>query len=70
MENKIKEMMAEEIEKAWRALAGYKFYMFGYHAACWVKLNKLLETPLANPFSGLVDMAKRTHVSGIHSWQE
>jgi len=57
MENKIRKMMEEELTKAWKSLAGYKFYMFGYHAAAWVKLNQLLPVPLPNPFKELVRIA-------------
>lgn len=28
--------------KAWEGLRGYKFWMFGYHAARWVNYNQLL----------------------------
>jgi len=58
MESRIKGMMEEEEMKAWKALGGYKFYIFGYHAACWVKLNKLLPKPLPNPFKELVSIAR------------
>ena len=27
--------------KAWDALSRYKFWMFGYHAANWVNLNRI-----------------------------
>jgi len=49
--------------KAFRALAGYKFYMFGYWAAAWVKYNALLPKPMkaGNPFKGLVGAA-RDHI--------
>jgi len=61
MEERIKELMKAEEAKAWKALAGYKFYMFvymfGYHAAAWVKLNQLLPEPLPNPFRNLVRLA-------------
>jgi len=60
----IPDAMIEAEEKAWRSLAGYKFWMFGYHAAQWVLLNKI-DLPfgerMANPFSALVRMA-REHV--------
>jgi len=39
-------------------LTGYKFYMAGYHAASWVKLNKLLDNPLHNPFREYVEIAR------------
>lgn len=47
--------------KAWKALAGYKFWMFGYHAAAWVKYNQLLPKDLksGNPFKDLVEMGKQ-----------
>lgn len=47
-------------ESAIRALAKYKFWMFGYHAAAWVKYNQLLKgTPWhqGNPFNGFVRLA-------------
>jgi hypothetical protein len=37
----IEERNAAE-RKAWDALARYKFWMFGYHAAAWIKYNDLL----------------------------
>lgn len=57
-ENKIIELMGEAERKAWRALEGYKFWMFGYHASAWVKYNQLLEEPFGNPFRGLVGYAR------------
>ncbi len=48
-------------EDAIKALAGYKFWMFGYHASAWVKYNQLLkDTPwhTGNPFKSLVDAAR------------
>jgi hypothetical protein len=51
--------LAELEQKAWKALAGYKFWMFGYYAAQWVFLNKLDGTkPRINPFGELVRMAR------------
>ncbi len=52
-------MMEETETKAWLSLQGYKFYMFGYYAASWVKLNKCLPEPLPNPFKSLVEFARR-----------
>ena len=43
-----------------RSLAKYKFWMFGYHAASWVKYNRLLKgTPYhnGNPFKIFVHLA-------------
>lgn len=47
--------------KAWKALSGYKFYMFGYWAAAWVKFNRLLpsEFKSGNPFKDLVVMGQQ-----------
>lgn len=47
-------------EKAWKSLAGYKFYMFGYWSAAWVKYNQLLTRPMrkSNPFKSLVNQAR------------
>jgi hypothetical protein len=48
--------------KALKALAGYKFYMFGYWAAAWVKYNQLMpkDQKLANPFKDAVLLARTT----------
>ena len=48
----------EAYAKAVKALAGYKFWMFGYWAAHWVKMNQLDPQPLPNPFHELVRIAK------------
>ena len=56
--NVIEEKMAEAEQKAWDALAGYKFWMFGYHAAKWVTYRELLGDKLPNPFTQLVKMAQ------------
>ena len=47
-------------KKAWEALAGYKFWMFGYHAARWVNYNQLLtkENRKNNPFISAVKLAR------------
>lgn len=58
MERKVRLAMRDAENKAWASLAGYKFYMFGYHAAQWVKLNKLLPKSEPNPFKELVKVAK------------
>ena len=60
MENIILEAMADAKKKALDALAGYKFWMFGYHAARWVNYNKLLlrTERRANPFRFLVHAAR------------
>ncbi|MCY4511607.1 MAG: hypothetical protein OXG35_32270 [Acidobacteria bacterium] len=46
--------------RAWKALAGYKFWMFGYWAAWWCKLNAL-QPPDArrpNPWREIVSLAR------------
>jgi hypothetical protein len=48
----------EAERKAWLSLAGYKFWMFGYHAAQWVLLNRLSANPGPNPFASLVRAAR------------
>ncbi len=47
--------------KAFLALAGYKFFMFGYWAAAWVKYNALLPKSMkvGSPFKSLVTCARR-----------
>lgn len=50
--------LAEAERKAWDALARYKFWMFGYHAADWVKLNRRLPGRRPNPFARLVAAAR------------
>lgn len=54
------ELRREAEQKAWKALAGYKFWMFGYHAAQWVLLNRALDKfdREGNPFKELVQVAK------------
>ncbi|GAI97735.1 unnamed protein product [marine sediment metagenome] len=61
---RIKKAMAEAEEKAWEALAGYKFIMFGYHASRWVNYKNLLGEHRANPFFLMVDMAQKK----VNSW--
>lgn len=44
--------------KAWDALARYKFWMFGYHAGAWVKLNRIGGFKRPNPWKALVILAR------------
>ena len=53
------EALKEAEAKAWKSLAGYKFYMFGYWAARWVQVNKDGEFRKPNPFKELVLLARR-----------
>jgi hypothetical protein len=54
----IRKMMQDAERKAWEALSGYKFWMFGYHAARWVNYNQLLSKPDPNPFRDAVQLAR------------
>lgn len=48
-----------EVEiKAWKALAGYKFQMFGYWAAVWVHINQIGGFKRSNPWRDLVGKAR------------
>lgn len=61
---RVKQTMREAEAAAWRSLGGYKFWMFGYHAATWVKMNRQLPAceRKPNPFYGLVQMARHRPV--------
>lgn len=50
--------MAESERKAWDALARYKFWMFGYHAAAWVQMNRVGGFKQPNPWRGLVQFVR------------
>lgn len=52
-------------QQAWSSLARYKFWMFGYHAAQWVLLNRVAEKKhrQPNPFKVLVTVARQTEAS-------
>lgn len=58
MESKIRVQMMEAEGKANDSLGRYKFLMFGYWAAQWVIMNKLLDKPEANPFRKYVRLAR------------
>lgn len=60
----IRMKMAEAEEKAWEALSGYKFVMFGYHASQWVNCRELLQEKKPNPFTELVKLAQEK----VASW--
>lgn len=49
--------MTEAEAKAWESLAKYKFWMFGYHAAQWVLLNRVSGQRRPNPWRDLVRFA-------------
>lgn len=51
--------------QAWNALARYKFWMFGYHAAQWVLLNRVAQARQSNPFGVLVRIARERRSAGV-----
>lgn len=57
-EQRVNDAMGLAYRKAIDSLGRYKFLMFGYHAAQWVTLNKLLDRPRSNAFKEYVDLAK------------
>jgi hypothetical protein len=59
-EDRIRAARSAAEAKAWKALAGYKFEMFGYWASSWVKYNQLMigGEKLPNPFRCAVAMAR------------
>ena len=44
--------------RAWDSLGRYKFWMFGYHAAIWVHLNRIGHFKRPNPWRDLVMVAR------------
>ena len=54
--------LATELDRAerdaWKNLARYKFWNFGYYAARWVYLNWLTGAKRPNPFRPLVLLAR------------
>ncbi len=55
----MEEAIIEAENKAWEALARYKFLMFGYWAAIWVHLNKISGKKRPNPWKSLVVFARK-----------
>lgn len=55
---------AVELDKAerdaWKNLARYKFWQFGYYAARWVYVNAVTRSKRPNPFRSLVVLARET----------
>lgn len=68
-EQRVFDGMADAEAKAWEALSGYKFWMFGYHAARWINYSRLLPGRHPNPFRELVQIA-RTHTDGMEPTDE
>src|SRR5690349_21415228 len=63
----VAEQMREAEQKALDSLARYKFLMFGYWAAAWVKLNRLGGFGHPNPFTEFVDAARNDLGWGLNS---
>lgn len=58
--------MREEAEaKAIDSLARYKFEMFGYWAAIWVDVNRIIGDRKPSPFSALVRIARELRDDSI-----
>jgi len=57
MTDLLKELDKAERE-AWKNLARYKFWMFGYFAGRWVFLNRVTGAKRPNPFKHLVAVAR------------
>lgn len=58
IEARLRADLQEAEDKAWDALARYKFQMFGYWAAIWVHLNRVGGFKLPNPFKTTVLLAR------------
>ena len=58
IQQSIRNELADAEMKAWEALSGYKFWMFGYHAARWVQMNRLIGGGAGNPWKNLVATAR------------
>lgn len=60
-DRKILDAMENAEAQAWKSLARYKFFLFGYHAARWVNYNALLAKPerRPNPFRSAVRLARQ-----------
>jgi hypothetical protein len=61
---------AEAERKAWDSLARYKFQMFGYWAAIWVHLNRLIGDRADNPFRDVVKLAGSKRVEKAKQQKE
>ena len=55
---RIESELQQAEDRAWKALAGYKFQMFGYWAAIWVHLNRIGRCGRPNPFREAVGLAR------------
>lgn len=58
LQDRLEAELAEAERKALDSLGRYKFQMFGYWAAIWVHLNRLLPEPRPSPFKDFVGLAR------------
>lgn len=58
MINELLPALEEAQINALKALAGYKFMMFGYWAAIWIHLNRAGNFKRPNPFRNYVHLAQ------------
>ena len=49
----------EAEQKAWAALAGYKFHRFGYWCSIWIHLNRITGLNRPNPWRAQVHLARK-----------
>ena len=56
--SRIERERAEAERMAWTALGRYKFVLFGYWCGIWVHLNRIADTQLPNPWTGLVGFSE------------
>jgi len=56
------QMRTVALTRAIDSLARYKFQMFGYWAAQWVLLNRMIGDGEENPFGDFVEMARKRKV--------
>ena len=61
-DTKLAQELHEAEVKAIKALAGYKFAMFGYWAGIWVHLNRIEGKKRPSPFKFLVQAARELPV--------
>lgn len=61
---------AKAEERAWDALARYKFWMFGYWASCCVQMNRVCARRAGNPWHELVAVARRRGRNGLETAKE
>ena len=61
---------AKAESRAWDALGRYKFWMFGYWAACWVQMNRVCARKADNPWHEVVAIARRRSREGTETPKE